>query len=350
MTQIKAVESNFCESLTPVGRILEDPEYNVWGCSPIYDEEGRVHVFFARWLNKYDHLGWVAACEVGHAVANSPEGPYEVLDVALKGSGGDNWDSWSIHNPSVYKVQDKYIMLYMGSDGSKIGATLDEIGEMTQEEYKPYFHKLVESKRVGMAIADNLNGPWQRVGSEPMIKTGELGKWDSFCTSNPAFVISPEGKYRIYYKAWDYDSATKFNGNRKYGFAESDNLTGPYVKYENNPVIEYSYIEEKIQCEDASIWYENGMYKSVMRDMGVFNHEYGLYVESKDGIKWSDPQIAYKDAPTYFDEGLPGLDREGRFERPQLLKKDGIPEYLYVAYRGGKYRTSSGAVLKINRK
>lgn len=343
-----AVKSAFCEKLEPVGRILEDAEYNVWGCSPVYGEDGKVHVFYARWENKYDHLGWVAASEVGHAVADSPEGPYKHVDVALTGRGGNHWDSWSIHNPSVYKVDDKYIMLYMGSDGSSLGKTLDEIGQMTQDEYKPYFHKLVQSKRVGMAIADSVNGPWRRVSDEKcMVDIGEPSTWDSFCTSNPTFVKTPEGKYRIYYKAWSMDSAIKFNGNRQYGIAESDTLEGPYTKHENNPVINYSVYGERIQTEDGYIWYD-GKYNMVMRDMGVFNQEYGLYIQSDDGIKWTEPTISYLDAPSYFDEALPDISRQGRFERPQLLMNGDTPEYIFCAYRGGKYVTSSGVVLKIN--
>ncbi len=340
------VQSEFCKSLKPIGRILEDPDYNVWGCSPIYDEEGRVHVFYSRWENKYDHLGWVAACEVGHAVADSIDKPFRRVDVALKGAGGTAWDSWSIHNPSIYKVDDKYVLLYMGSDGSSLGKTIEEIGNMSQEEYAPYFRKLVNSKRVGMAISDSLDKPFQRVGESCMIDVS-TSDWDSFCTSNPTFVKTPEGKYRIYYKAWSNETAEKFNGNRMYGFAESDTITGPYTKYEKNPVINYSVYGEQIQTEDGYILYQNGKYRMVMRDMGMFNNEYGLYTDSTDGIIWSAPKVSYLDAPSYFNEPMPNISRQGRFERPQLLIKNDKPEYLFCAYRGGRYVTSSGVVLKI---
>lgn len=347
----ECVMSEFGKSLEPIGRILESPDYNVWGCSPIYDEDGKVHVFYSRWLNKYDHMGWVAACEVAHAVADKPEGPYTFVDVALKGRGGNHWDSWSIHNPSIYKVDGKYIILYMGSDGSSFDKTLEEVGDMTAEEYYPYSRKLVNTKRVGMAISDSLNGPWVRVSDEKcMVDVGADSAWDSFCTSNPTFTKTPEGKYRIYYKAWSNETAAKFNGNRMYGIAECDTLTGEYVKYENNPVINYSIYDEKIQTEDGYIWYQNNKYHMVMRDMGVFNNEYGLYINSDDGINWCEPTVSYLDAPSYFDEPLPGISRQGRFERPQLLMNGDKPEYLYCAYRGGKYTTSSGVVLKINMK
>ncbi|MGC6423420.1 MAG: glycoside hydrolase family protein [Lentimonas sp.] len=341
------VYSEFSKKLEPVGRILEDPDYNVWCCSPIYDAQGRVHVFYARWLNVYDHLGWVCASEVAHAVADSPEGPYVTTGTVLKGEMDSSWDSWSIHNPTVYQVGDKYIMLYMGATGRDLEVTRDEIMQMSQEEYLPYFYQLTATKRVGMAIADSLDGPWERVSDQPMVETGPSGAWDDRVTSNPAFIQHEDGRYWLYYKGWDVKTFEAYHGNRRYGIAISDNLTGPYEKYEGNPIVDFSHIDHRIQCEDAYVWHEDGQYHMIVRDMGFYNHEYGLILHSDDGIQWGQPEIAFKDAPHYFDEAMPDLDRQGRFERPQLLMKDGRPDYLFCAYRGGKYRTSSAVVLKV---
>ncbi|MGC6455162.1 MAG: glycoside hydrolase family protein [Coraliomargaritaceae bacterium] len=341
------VISDFAKKLKPVGRILEDPEYNVWCCSPIYDEQGRVHVFYARWLNGYDHLGWVAASEVAHAVADHPEGPYTTTGTVLKGERSGAWDSWSIHNPTVYKMGDKFVLLYMGSTGRDLGVSLEEVMAMTKEEYMPYYYQLTATKRVGMAIADSLDGPWERVGNQPMVMAGESGDWDDRVTSNPAFIKHADGRYWLYYKGWDYASHEAVHGNRRYGISMSDNLTGPYKKYEGNPVVDFSPIDPRVQCEDAYVWQEDNQYHMIVRDMGFYNHEYGLMMHSSDGIHWGEPEIAFKDAPHYFDEKMPGLDRQGRFERPQILMKDGRPDYLFCAYRGGQFRTSSAVVLKI---
>jgi len=342
--------SDFCQRLQPVGRILEDPDYNVWGCSPIYGPDGRVHVFYSRWENVYHHEGWVTACEVGHAVSREPGqagGPYDILEPALIGSGGDAWDADSIHNPTVHQIGDRYAIFYMGATTRPAGITRDDLVGMTREEVDPYFHKTVATKRVGLAVADSLDGPWRRVTDGPVIPVGPADAWDDFVTSNPAYVRTPEGKHRLYYKGWNSTDAVRFNGNRKYGFAESDHLEGPYVKHPGNPVIDFSHIEEKMQCEDAYIWHEDGAYHAVLRDMGFYNHEYGLYLASPDGVTWSQPQVAYRDAPSYFDEPQNGLDREGRFERPQILMKNGRPDHLFCAYRGGQYETSSGVVFRI---
>ena len=332
--------SGFARRLVGIGRILEDPDNNVWGCSPIYDEEGKVHVFYSKWANEAAHKGWLECSQIGHAVADHPEGPYKVLGTALKGRGGDYWDSMTIHNPTIHKVGDLYYLFYMGnSDG------------------------LCTSKRVGVAVSESLYGPWERQDA-PLISGGvnDIKDWDSAVTSNPAFVRTPEGACRLYYKGWNIEDWNKdlatgmrpatedcgVNTNRQYGLAISTKPDGPYTKYEKNPIINMRERIEDAQAEDAYVWIEDGVYKMVLRDMGFFNHEFGLYMESRDGIDWSaDPKIAYLDSRHYLPEPPNGLDREGRLERPQLLMKDGKPEYLFCALAGGRYNTSSGVVLKI---
>ncbi|WP_305767540.1 hypothetical protein [Candidatus Epulonipiscium viviparus] len=67
MKQPEHVESEFCKSLTEITRILETPLYRVWGCAPIYGEDGHVHVFYSRWVHKYAKpVGWVVSCEIAH--------------------------------------------------------------------------------------------------------------------------------------------------------------------------------------------------------------------------------------------------------------------------------------------
>ncbi|OON97097.1 MAG: hypothetical protein ATN31_08705 [Candidatus Epulonipiscioides saccharophilum] len=347
------IESDFCKSLTGVTRILETPYYRVWGCAPIWGEDGKVHVYYSRWKHKYAKpIGWLVSCEIAHAVGDGPEGPFEFVDIALEGRGGDHWDSWSIHNPSVYKIDDQFVLLYMGSDGSQFGIDRDEFLAQPQDVQDEMAHKLIRTKRVGMAVSKSANGPWTRISDqEPLLHVGPPGSWDDICTSNPALVVTPEGKYYLYYKGWQEGPID----NRKYGLAISDKLEGPYIKYEGNPIIDFSYLAPRVQCEDAYMWYEDGIYKAVMRGMGVFgNAEDGVYITSKDGIKWNtdSPTIAFRGSFEYFPEEAEPLFRpiKGRFERPQILfnPETGKPDYLYCSLRGGIYNSASGAVLKIN--
>ncbi len=344
--------SKFEERLNPLGRILEIEGYHVWCCSPIYGPDGRVHVFYSRWKNEYKFSGWVSACEVAHAIADKPEGPYQDLGVVLKGRGGDAWDSWAIHNPTIQKVGDRYALFYMGSDGSSLDIEQSDLPSLSDEAYEKYYTALVYKKRIGLALANSLDGPWGRGGDQPILDIGNPKEWDDAVVSNPSLLQHPNGEYWLYYKGWDWDTGRRFNGNRKYGLAIAKDIAGPYIKQSANPIVDFSNIGERVQCEDAYTWYEKGSkfpFKMILRDMGFFNHEYGLFLESSDGLDWKNPQVAYKDAPSYFDESLPGLERQGRFERPQLLiDPAGKPTHLFCAYQGGKFGTCSGVVLQIS--
>ncbi len=316
-------ESQFSRSLTGKGnRILELEDWNVWGCSPIWDDDGLVHVFFSRWKGSHDN--WLKKSEIAHAIAEKPEGPYHVLGTVLEGRGSAHWDADTIHNPTIHRVGDQYLLYYIGNN--------------LKVADKNHAHH-ASTQRIGLAVSDSLNGPWKRVGSDGMILDTSKNKndWDSFLTTNPALLHHPSGKLWLYYKAWDANN----DNLRKMGVAFADFPEGPYQKYDKNPVISFSPM--KAQVEDAYVWFQNGKFHIIMRDMGVFNERAGLYLYSDDGLNWSEPFLAYKESTHYFpDEPL------SRFERPQILMKGGKATHLFLALAGGKYHTSSGAVLKID--
>jgi hypothetical protein len=72
-------------------------------------------------------------------------------------------------------------------------------------------------------------------------------------------------------------------------------------------------------------------------------------MESKNGIHWLEPEIAYYGADKYIAQppAPSHLKKYGRFERPQILFRDGKPAYLFTASQGGKYMTSSSFIFKI---
>jgi beta-xylosidase len=301
--------------------------YYVWCNSPIEGEDGRIHVFFSRWDAKKGMGGWINGSEIAHAVADHPEGPYTYLETIFQPRKG-YFDATTCHNPVIKKVDDLYCLFYMGNSNGK-----------------------TNTKRIGLATAKSLDGPWNRP-DQPMLEAGAPGAWDDHCTTNPAF-IKHDGKYWLYYKSWnthDYETETgPIKGNRKYGLAIAEKLEGPYVKYAGNPIIDFSGRGNNTQLEDGCIWKEKGTYHFLCRDMGVFNHEYGIIMESKDGIAWSEPKIAYYGADKYIVQPPPpkNLTKYGRFERPQILFHKGKPAYLFTASQGGKYMTASSFIFRI---
>ncbi|WP_449400336.1 hypothetical protein [Chryseobacterium wanjuense] len=84
---------------------------------------------------------------------------------------------------------------------------------------------------------------------------------------------------------------------------------------------------------------------------GLFNHEYGLHLTTKNGLEWTKPEIAYLNMKHYINEPNPPkhLNRFGRLERPMLLlDKDGkTPKFLFGATQGGAFETSTTFVFEI---
>lgn len=320
---------DFSSRLKPVGRALELEGYYVWCNSPIYAPDGKVHVFFSRWNASKKMGGWINGSEIAHAIADSPESPFIVADTILAPRGAGYWDGTTCHNPLITQVDNKYYLFYMGNSNGK-----------------------TNTKRIGLAVADSLDGPWKRPDS-PLLEAGPEGAWDDHCTTNPAFLQHKDGRYWLYYKSWntrEYETATgTVRGNRKYGVAFASKPEGPYTKYEHNPVLDYSAMPNNAQLEDAFIWKEKNRYHIICRDMGFYNHENGLLIDSKDGLHWSKPGIAYYAADHYIQQppAPAHLKKYGRFERPQLLLKDGKPAYLFTTTQGGKYMTSSPFIFRI---
>lgn len=322
--------SRFCKRLKPVGRALELEGYYVWCNSPIEGPDGKIHVFFSRWDEKKKMSGWINGSEIAHAVSNFPEEPFEVVGTVLAPRGEGFWDATTCHNPLIKVIGNKYYLFYMGNRNGK-----------------------TDTKRIGVAISDSLYGPWQRVDS-PILEPGSTGSWDDHCTTNPALIRHPGGQFWMYYKSWntqEYVTSTdkSIRGNRKYGLAIAEKPEGPYTKYSGNPVVDFSGLGNNRQLEDAFVWREHGRFWMIARDMGVFSHDVGLIMNSKDGIHWSKPEIAFKPLKEYIQEPPPlkHLNRYGRLERPMLLMKNDKPAYMFCASQGGKYMTSSSFIFKI---
>jgi len=314
--------SAFCRALTGGTRILESPDWYTWCCAPIYGEDGNVHVFVARWPSKTKMRGWLTDSEIVHAVAEQPEGPYTVSGTMLKG-GDDAWFR-SVYNPNVHRIGDRYVLVFAGQrDGLQ---------------------------QIGLATASSLSGPWTTDRKEPLIRCwGKPGTWNCTHASNPSLVLAPDGRFFLYYKGIS-DAVPKL---RTIGVALADRLEGPYRDHPGNPLL--SYLDRGLDIEDPYAFYYRGRFCMLAEDrMGVAEtsrttsgkpHEGGvrpgLFYESADGFSWGAPQIGYMTNDFYMRE-----PRE-RFERPQILWKDDKPAYLFLALSGGKYGTSSGAVLKI---
>lgn len=212
--------SSFCESLDPVHRILEDPEWASWDMAPIYDDSGRVHLFVGRWPSDGD---WLVNAQIVHAVSHSPEGPYQVLDTIFQD------DTISYYNPQINQVDGTYVMVYAYKERS--------LARINQ--------------KVGLATSGSLDGPWVESPFNPVLAPSyEKGSFDCLHASNPSFHTDMEGKYRIYYKTVSDQPDDPYL--RTISLATSENIEGPYEAHPENPVI--SYVENGLDVEVIYYW------------------------------------------------------------------------------------------------
>ncbi|MDQ8183842.1 glycoside hydrolase family protein [Pelagicoccus sp. SDUM812005] len=274
--------------------------------APIYDEEGKLHIFNSVIPN--DGV-WVKDSKIVHWTADSVEGPY-TLEGDLFAS-----EHAAYHNPQVSKVGDSYVLVYLYNKHNDANGSLQE---------------------VGIATAKSPSGPWTESPHNPVIPaSGTMNGAEIIHASNPTFVVTPEGEYRIYFK-----SMTTKHRFREISLAFSDTIEGPYRNYEGNPLI--SYAENEVDIEDPYAFYYEGLYYMIVEDRrGVRNllegeplplkhtknggRRPGLIYTSKDGIDWGVPEIGYLTNEGYFGDKL------ARTERPSILWKDGKPEYLFLA-------------------
>jgi len=87
---------------------------------------------------------------------------------------------------------------------------------------------------IGLLVSDRPEGPWSRATSGPVLEmTNNPEDWDYEMVNNP-YPVYFDGKWFIYYKSRNQ----KLPGSKAtlQGVAVADSITGPYVKYENNPI------------------------------------------------------------------------------------------------------------------
>ncbi|MBO9620724.1 MAG: glycoside hydrolase family protein [Niabella sp.] len=292
-----------------VGVSIHEPGYHVWGASPIIDEQGKVHLFAARWPKQYNvDPGWRSHSEIAHYVSDSPEGPFRFSDIVMKGTGKATWDKYAAHNPTIHKVADEYVLLYIGNS-----------------DYHQPPHP--SNQCIGMAVSKSLYGPWKKVNSDGRLLTPPANKnyWNYKASNgvvNPA-LLPYKGGFLLYFKSQ----------GALMGLAIAENLTGPYVQLpfpvtKNNKTIEdgYAFVREGKICLLTT------------DNHGIIEKGGGILWKSEDGVHFNEYEPGFHLINEYVKpSGIKnpawhyGPKNIMKFERPQLLLITDKPAYLYLA-------------------
>jgi len=299
--------------------------YWVWCGSVIKGDDGQYHMFASRWPKDITfHPGWMTNSEIVRATADKPEGPYTFREVVLPARGIEYWDGRATHNPSITRHGDTYVLFYMGSTHALGDAPRGELFRLDD----PRATVARSMKRVGIATAKSLAGPWTRY-DRPILET-KPGTFYSFLTSNPAPVMHEDGSVYLMFKARRYQGGK--HSAMMLGAARAKHYLGPYEVVSPEPLFSPAKMGE---VEDPFVWKTAGGYEMVAKDMTgkiVGEKHAGVHARSADGLDWSLAGKAWSRRVTWDD----GATQEmGQLERPCLLIEDGKPVFLFAATGDG---------------
>ena len=290
------------------GIAVEEPGYHIWCTSPIEDDNGKIHLFVSRWPKKYGvDPGWRSHSEIAHYVGNGPEGPFQFSDIALAGTGKETWDKYGMHNPTIHKVGDQYVLLYIANN-----------------DYHQPPHP--SNQQIGMALSKSLDGPWIKVNGDGKILSPPQNPayWNYLAkngVNNPAF-LPHKGGFFLYFKSQD----------AKMGLAVAENISGPFVQ------LPFSVTANNLRIEDGYAFVFNNQICLLTTDNdGIVKKGGGLLWKSDDGIYFKSYEAGFhlineyiRDTAMLKPKFYYGPHDKMKFERPQLLLKDGKPAWLYV--------------------
>jgi len=311
----------------PATARFADPNYDIWCGSALRGDDGKYHLFYSRWPRKLSHKAWVTHSEVAHAVADSPLGPWKHRDVALPARGKEYWDGLCTHNPTVLRIGGRYYLYYMGNTGDGV-----------VQQPLNWTHR--NNQRIGVAVAESPNGPWQRFDKPIVDVSPNDDAPDSLVVTNPSVAVRPDGGVLMVYKAVGKQRPMPFGGPVVHRVATADQPTGPFRKH---PQLVFAKEGVMFAAEDPFIWNDGRRYWAVVKDnAGNFTGRgYSLALfQSADGFDWKlapHPLVTTPEV-TWVDRGRQPLTA---LERPQLLFENGRPAVLLCAGSDTKDRDAS---------
>lgn len=149
--------------------------------------------------------------------ATSPDGlTWTEQGMALDKGEEGTWEGASVFTPNILVAEDKYWLFYTGTSRS-----------FYDKPFNP-------DSKIGIAVSDSPDGPWERIDDEPALtNSDDPEQFDSHLVDDACLIVR-DGKYYFYYKGRQQG---KGPGQTQMGVAIADQPQGPYIKYEGNPVI-----------------------------------------------------------------------------------------------------------------
>lgn len=302
----------------------------VWDGSIIRGEDGRYHLFAARWPGEYPFLwGYLFLSHIVRAVSDRPEGPYQFQEVIFPPRGEAYWDGRMTHQPEIRKCGDTYVLFYIGATFT---GEIPSPEEMRNPSLQPRVHRIYLDTRIGIATSKSIFGPWQR-RDEPILHP-RPDRWDAHNTTNPAPWVHEDGRVVMVYRS-NHDGR-KLGG--LLGVATADHYSKPFRRLYDEPVLfQDDEIKNRCGVEDPYIWWNGREYELLLKDLvgTLAGEQYaGIHARSTNGIEWTlcQPPKAYS-RTVRWNDGTQTM--QSLVDGPSLLFEDGVPTHLMLATTNG---------------
>lgn len=278
--------------------------YHVWGGSVI-EVEGTYHMFASRWPahNEFPY-DYFTMSEIVRATSDKLEGPYIFQEVVIGERDSSYWDANMAHNPTIHKINDTYVLFYIGSDFTTM-----------RDERRPL-------RRIGYATATNIEGPWKR-SDEPVLNRE---------SNNPALLVEDDQNVKMMFR----------DEKLKVFVATAPSFKGPYEIQNGN-------VWPEAKLEDFYLFKRKDKYHMICEDNvgGVTGHvRWGAHLISNDGIhNWKvyPHSIAYNHDIVYTDGTILKCNRR---ERPQLFAHKNKVTGLFTSVYDGTHAWCQPVILK----
>ena len=305
--------------------VFADPDWFQWGGSVVRGEDGKYHMFYARWhrQNERGMRGWLYESQIARAVAGRPEGPFEHVEVVLEGFGdpaGTRWDALNAHNPCITRMdpvsgKQRFYLYFI--------ANHDRDPQPDQEWREDWWDHVI-SQRIGVAASDSLDGPWVR--HPQSIIEPPNGPMRHYLV-NPGVCQLPDGRLMLVLKGRNDESN---HGRMIHGWALADRPEGPFVAQDS------LLFPADLRAEDPCVWADGEWVYAAVKDWnghvsGTAGISYVMGALKGDSIEWQVPPDNSL-SPRHLTWSDGKTTKLAHLERPAvLLNADGTPSHLYAA-------------------
>lgn len=237
-------------------------------------------------------------------------GPFVLLPsvnpIIFPGNKGD-WDGAAVEAGNVIKDGENYYFYFHGAPGDNDNWPRD-------------------GYRIGVASAPHPLGPWKKHDANPIIDLGQEGSWTGLHVACPAVIKEEGDKYYMWFGGMKEDSG-EF-GRWDIGLATASHPLGPWKLYEDNPVLEdFGFVGGVVKVKEKYLMYNVYPIGSKSPDSGPIC----LAVADKPEGPW----VKYENNPV-IHAGDWGAWDDGGFSEAGMLYHDNVFHCFYSGVKWEK--------------